>query len=138
MSGGGGGGGGDWRPEPTPIKPKKPTSGGGAGGGSGGGSGGGDGGGEPDPCDISELTNLNSVNAAVLATLRVGDVLTVVYQPGPPARLVAVAASGATVGSITSPSMAQIILCITRGGHSYEATIVAIRGGICQVEISRV
>lgn len=134
----GGGGGGDWRPEPTPIRPKTPTGGGGDGGGSGGGSGTGDGGGDPDPCDISETTNLNSVNSTILATLRIGDVLAVVYQPGPPARLLAVTSGGAAVGSITSPSMAQIILCITRGGHSYQAEVIAIRGGLCQVQISRV
>jgi hypothetical protein len=78
------------------------------------------------------------VNPAVLGTLRVGDLLSIVYQSGPPARLLAETSTGTTAGSITSPSMAQIILCITRGGHAYEAEVVAIRGGICQVEIRRV
>ena len=123
MSGGGGGGGGDWRPEPTPIKPTKP------------GGGGGGGGGPADPCDIVETTNLNSVNATALASLAVGSILDVVYQAGPPAQLLAQSA-GTTIGSITSPHMPQIIQCITQG-HSYEAEILVIRGGLCQVEIRR-
>lgn len=127
MSGGGGGGGGDWRPIPTPIAPKKP---------SGGGDGGGGGGNESDPCDIVEITNLNSVDATVLATLALGAVLDVVYVAGPPARLLA-QSSGATLGSITSPHMPQLVQCITQG-HAYEAEILLIRGGICQVEIRRI
>lgn len=123
----GSGGGGTWRPEPKPAsKPKA---------GNGGKGGGGGGGGQPDPCEIVEITALNSVNRTVLATLRVGDVLDVVFQAGPPQQLLA-QTRGQTVGSITSPSMPQIIQCI-RAGHAYEAEIKSIRGAICQVEVRR-
>lgn len=121
---GSGGGGGDWRPDPIPVSPK--TKGGG---------GGGDGG-PPDPCDISERTNLNSVDRMVLASLRAGHVLRVVYQAGPPRRLVAMNAANETVGSITSPAMAQIIQCI-QAGVSFEAEVLSIRGALCQVEVRR-
>src|ERR1700693_3812498 len=105
----GGGGGGDWRPEPKPPPERKERD-------VGGGGGKGKVGGSPsDPCNIIETTSLNSVVRTVLTTLRVGDVLDVVFIPGPPQRLVA-QASGSIAGSITSPSMPQIIQCIKQGG----------------------
>lgn len=119
---GGGGGGGDWRPDP--IQPRARSKGD-------------TGGGAPDPCDISDLTNLNSVNRMVLATVTAGTVLQVQYDQGPPRRLLAVTANGAAVGSITSPSMPQIIQCM-QAGHTYEAIVRSIHGGICQVEVRAV
>lgn len=119
---GGGGGGGDWRPDP--IKPKARPKGDG-------------GGGEPDLCDISERTNLNSVDRSVLATVAAGSVLLVQYDQGPPRRLLAVTGNGAIVGSITSPSMPQVIQCM-QAGRSYEAIVLSIHGGICQVEVRSV
>jgi hypothetical protein len=118
---GGGGGGDTWRPEPKPTPRPK-----------------GGGGGEnvpPDPCNIVETTTLNSPNRTVVTTLRTGDLLTVVFQAGPPQRLVAEHSSGATAGSITSPSMLQIIQCITQGGHGYVAEVLSVRGAICQVRV---
>ena len=113
-----------WRPAPqNPIRPTKK-----------GGQEGGGGDQPPDPCAITETTNLNSVDQAVLATLHQGSVLSVVYQAGPPRRLVAEAAPGIVAGSITSPSMAQIIRCISNG-YSYNAVVVSIRGAQCQVRI---
>lgn len=117
-----GGGGGDWRDNPK-IIPKPKT-----------GSGGGGQGAVPDVCNITEDTNLNSVVRAVLGTLRVGDRLAVEFEPGPPQRLVAKSA-GVVAGSITSPSMLQFIACI-QGGVDYEAEVLSIRGGQCQVRIS--
>ena len=122
MSGSGGGGSDTWRP--TPITPNKPTGGDGGGGG-----------GEPDPCALVEVTNLNSPNRAVLATLRQGDLLEVVFQAGPPQRLLAQQPTGAIAGSITSPSMLQIIQCITTRGVSYVAEVLSVRGAICQVRV---
>jgi hypothetical protein len=49
--------------------------------------------------------------------------------------LVAQTSAGGTVGSITSPSMPQIIQCITQSGNQYEAEVRSIRGGLCQVEV---
>ena len=39
-------------------------------------------------------------------------------------------------GSITSPEMPRIIDCIQKG-VVYEADVVSVRGGICQVRVRR-
>jgi hypothetical protein len=116
-----GGGGDTWRPEAKPApKPKGGQGGGGV---------------PPEPCNIVETTTLNSPNRTVVATLRTGDLLTVVFQAGPPQRLVAEQSPGVIAGSITSPSMLQIIQCITQGGHAYVAEVLSVRGAICQVRV---
>jgi hypothetical protein len=117
-----GGGGGDWRDNPKVIQPTKTGDGG-------------TGGVLPDACNISEVTNLNSVVRAVLAGLRVAERLVVEFDPGPPQRLLAKTQTGVVVGSITSPSMLQFIHCI-QAGVIYEAEILGIRGAQCQVRIS--
>jgi len=123
MSGSGGGGAYD-----APIRPPaKPREGGG---------GGQDGpAGAPDVCAIDELTVLNSPNRAVTTSLRPGQQLQVRYDPGPPQRLLADVAPGATAGSITSPSMAQMIACIVTHGVLYVADVVSVRGAAVQVRI---
>lgn len=126
MSGPSGGDGNhNWRPTAIPTGPE-PRS-----GGSGENQGG-----EPGPCDITVDTPLNSPNPAVLAGLKVGDILTVRQLLGPPVLLVAETVSGQVAGSITSASMAQIISCIRNGVH-YSATIRSIHGGMCVVRINR-
>jgi hypothetical protein len=121
MSGSGGGGDDQgWRPNPKAAPQPRSGRGGDAT--------------IPDVCNITETTNLNSVDRAVLATLQPGTQLDVVFQAGPPQRLVAQTAQGAVAGSITSPSMLQIIQCI-QGGVRYTATVVSIRGAQCQVRI---
>lgn len=122
---GSGGGGGDWRPEPKPISRPKPR---GEGDEAGGGVT------PPAPCDITEVTNLNSVNRTAVTGLRPGDQLDVVFQAGPPQRLVAQTKAGTVVGSITSPSMLQIIQCI-QAGYTYVAVVLSVRGAQCQVRI---
>lgn len=118
-----GGGGGNWRPEPTPVS-KSSKGGSGSGGGSGG----------DDPCNLVEATTLNSPDPGVLATLRAGDQLSVILQAGPPRRLVARTKSGDVAGSITGPSMAQIIQCIG-DGRAYVAEVTSVRGGLCRIEV---
>src|SRR5690606_16082864 len=120
---GSGNSGGDWRPQPKPVKVNVGSTE--RGGGSGG----------PDACAIIETTNLNSVDPTVLRDVRVGEILNVVYTPGPPFRLIAQTPAGTALGSITSTSMAQIIQCITQRGYEYVAEIRMIRGAICQVEV---
>lgn len=120
---GSGGGGNDWRPEPAKPAPK--TKSGDQGGGAKP---------PPDPCNITEVTTLNSVNRNVVASLRPNDRLAVVFQAGPPQRLVAQTQAGATAGSITSPSMLQIIQCI-QAGHNYDAVVLSVRSAQCQVRI---
>ena len=113
MSGGGGGGGDDWR------KPDRPTVG--------------DGGPE-DPCNIIEVTNINSVDRVVASSLSEGDDLFLEYEPGPPQRLVVKTLTGAILGSITSPSMLQLIQCII-AGNAYVAVVLVVRGAQVQVRI---
>jgi hypothetical protein len=127
---GGGGGGGPWRPE-EPIPQTKRGGSGKTGGG------GGDDGGMPpeDPCAIFEKATLNSPNRTVLGTLRAGDLLDVVYLPGPPRLLVAQSPTGSVAGSITSPSMLRIIQCISQRNRAYVAEVLSIRGAVCEVQI---
>ena len=124
MSGPGSGGGNDWRPEPAKPAPKS----------KGDDKGGGGKPVPPDPCNITEVTTLNSVNRNVIAGLRPNDRLAVVFQAGPPQRLVAERQPGVIAGSITSPSMLQIIQCI-QAGHNYDAVVLSVRGAQCQVRI---
>lgn len=119
----GGGRGIDWTDVGRPTSP-------------GGGDGGGGGGPDADPCDIVSLTNLNSPDAAVVGTLRPGDVLEVRLRAGPPRLLLAETGAGRIVGSITSAAMPRIIACIQKG-ETYVADVVTVRGGICQVRIHR-
>lgn len=88
----------------------------------------------PDPCNVSEVTTLNSVNRNAVAGLRANDRLAVVFQAGPPQRLVAQTGGGVIAGSITSPSMLQIIQCI-QAGYNYDAVVLSVRGAQCQVRI---
>lgn len=125
MSGsGGGGGGGDWRPTTFQRPDPQPDS-----------DRPGDNGlSSNDPCDITEVTLLNSPNRTVVSTLRAGDQLEVELRPGPPRQLLAVHGNQ-VVGSITSPKSAQIILCIRRENHAYFAVVRSIHGGLCEVKI---
>ncbi|WNG60926.1 hypothetical protein F0U59_44125 [Archangium gephyra] len=120
---GGSSGGPSWR-EPTPItKPKEGDGGGGGGGGI------------PDACNIQETTTLNSANRTVISGLRAGDVLDVVFEPGPPQRLVARTMAGVVAGAITSPSLLQFIQCITQSNVGYAAEVLSVRGAVCQVRV---
>jgi hypothetical protein len=113
----------DWRPAATRPAPRQ-----GEGEGSGRGSA------PPAPCNINETTTLNSVNRNVIATLSPNDRLNVVLQAGPPQRLVAEQQPGTIAGSITSPTMLQIIQCI-QAGYNYVAVVLSVRGAQCQVRI---
>jgi hypothetical protein len=114
-----GGGGGDdtWR------RPAKPVGGGGPPTGD-------------DPCAIDEITTINSPDRTVLGAVRVGDTLALVLEMGPPRRLLAHAAGGRVAGSITSPSLAQIIVCI-QAGVAYGLEVLSVRGAVCLVRIFR-
>ncbi len=109
------------RPQAKEIKPKKGK--GSDGGGTGAGA-----------CNIVERTKINSPDPTVRATLRQNDILDVDYDAGPPKRLLARTTSGSTLGSITSPSMPQLIQCII-SGYRYEAVVLAISGGMIEVQV---
>jgi hypothetical protein len=77
---------------------------------------------------------VNSPDRTVLATVRVGDALDVHYEQGPPKQLLVRTANGAILGSLTSPSLPQIIQCSAQG-YQYAAVITGIQGGMCNVQI---
>jgi hypothetical protein len=118
------GGPDDTEPVRPPAKQIKPKKGKGSGGGATG----------ADTCNIVERTKVNSPDPTVRATLRQNDILDVVYDAGPPKRLLARTTSGSTLGSITSPSMPQLIQCIL-SGYRYEAVVLAISGGMIEVQV---
>lgn len=107
-------------------------------------SGGGGGGYGPsrssDDCDIVERTPLNSVQAAAAAQLAVGTRLDVeVVQQNNRQVLVARfppgVNAGAIVGSLTPPSLADLLQCIAKG-RSYVADVIDIQpGAMIRVEI---
>ena len=127
MSSSGNGGGGDDAPlrpaaKPVPVAPRP--------------GGQGDGVGAPvgSPCHIVERTKVNSPDPTVRATLRNGDTLSLEYDPGPPKRLLVRTPAGAILGSITSPSMPQLIQCIG-AGFAYDVVVLGILGGLIDVQV---
>ena len=84
-----------------------------------------------DPCDITEVTTLNSPDRTVLATLRDGDALVIALQDG--RRLLAMHGDR-VAGSVTSASHARILQCMQQG-REYEAVVGSVRGGACEVRI---
>jgi hypothetical protein len=105
-----------------------------------GGGGGGSGGSSYDPsqdaapdCDALVFsTILSSPKSKVIATLKVGDVLEVVplSATGP----VVARASKGDAGSITHPWQPKLLECLN-DGHKFKATVTALDGGSCQVEV---
>jgi len=127
MSSSGNGGGNDDTPlrpaaRPVPVAPGP------------GGTGGGGGAPAGTPCHIVERTKVNSPDPTVRSTLRNGDILSLEYDPGPPKRLLVRTAAGAILGSITSPSMPQLIQCIG-AGFQYDVVILSILGGLIDVQV---
>ena len=96
-----------------------------------GGTSGQDGSASRDPCDITEVTTLNSPDRTVLATLRDADVLVIQLQDG---RRLLAKHGDRVAGSVTSASHARILQCM-RQGREYEAVVLSVRGGACQVRL---
>lgn len=110
------------RPPSKPVKPPPAA-------------GDGEGGPQIDPvCNIVERTLVNSPSRAVAATIRVGDTLSVLYSAGPPKQLLVETSGGATLGSLTPSSLAQLIQCIL-AGVQYEASVQSIQGGRIEVQV---
>ncbi len=118
----GSGGGGSRTPSSREQPPRRPTL---------GGTGGRNGGASGDPCDITEVTTLNSPDRRVLVTLRDGDELAIELREG--RRLVATS-GGRVAGSVTSASHARIVQCM-HDGREYQAVVLSVRGGACDVRI---
>ena len=125
MSGGGNGRDDGYIPTPAPVRPSKTGSGGGGEGG-------------PDPCDIVEIVPLNSPQSVVIATLNVGDVLTVnLNRAGPNPVLEVVASGGRRAGALTHRNHVRIIGCIN-AGRTYQAVVMNITGGSVEVRVEPV
>lgn len=105
-----------------------------------GSSGGGGGGGDPHPprCDTLQFdAQLVSTQAAVVATLKVGDVLDVSLSVYKGQSVVQVMHQGQVVGSLTGPDANQLRKCI-EDGHQYKATVLIINGGQVRVRVEHV
>lgn len=120
MSGSGGGSSSTQRSNVPPTR--RPTR---------GGENGQNGGESRDPCDIIEVTTLNSPNRTVVTTLRDGDVLAIELRDE--RRLLAMHGNR-VAGSVTSTSHPRILQCMQRGSE-YVAIVLSVRGGACDVRI---
>lgn len=102
--------------------------------GGGGSSFGGGGGAAFDCASVSIQTTIMSPDPIVLAGLSAGDVLNVSLRTatGP---LIAVTASGDTLGVIFTTDLSTLIDCINNG-YDYKATILRISGAECHILIT--
>lgn len=106
--------------------------------GSGGGGGGGGGGSTPSPCETLRFeAQLTSPQAAVVATLSVGDVLDVALANLKGQTVVQVLKSGQVAGGLTGPDAARLRTCLD-DGHNYMATVLVINGGQVRVRVTHV
>lgn len=88
----------------------------------------------PDCSKLRIRTNLGSPDPKVVATLKKGDVLAVVYEP-PRGPLYVETSKGKRAGSILTGDQVKLISCIA-DGHTYAAEVLSVSGGKCEVEIS--
>lgn len=82
---------------------------------------------------LSFRATLNSPQAAVLAQLTVGAVLTVSIAP-PPQPAVYLSHGGQVAGSLTGQKIISLINCV-QNGYQFEAEVVSIVGGQCIVDV---
>ena len=122
MSGSGGGRGDDY-PPPTPARPVGATSQNDSGGGGG-----------EDPCNVVQRAPLNSPQAAIIATISVGDALDVVLNTSGPRPVLEVRAPAGVAGALTHRGHVTIIQCI-EAGRSYLAVVLSKTGGAVEVRI---
>jgi len=83
--------------------------------------------------DIVLRTQLASPNPAVIAELGVGDILTIhlLSAVGP---LQALTADNVVAGAILTSNPALLINCINNGSE-FQARVLSINGGDCQISI---
>jgi hypothetical protein len=78
---------------------------------------------------------LTSPQAAVVATLSVGDVLDIALGNIKGQTVVQVLKTGSIAGGLTGPDAARLRSCID-DGHSYGATVLTINGGQVRVRVT--
>jgi len=76
---------------------------------------------------------LNSPQAAVLATLAVGEYLSVNLS-ALPRQAVQVSKNGVVVGALTGTQTPQLINCL-QNGYSFKAEVLSVAGGMCAVRV---
>lgn len=95
------------------------------------------GGGDPIPgnCDdLSFETQLTSPQTAVVATIVVGDVLTVLLANVQGQRVVQVLKGSQVAGGLTGPDALAMRNCMDQG-HDYLAEVLNINGGQVRVRV---
>jgi hypothetical protein len=86
------------------------------------------------PCNtLSFRSAVNSPQPALLANLKVGSVLKVKLQTSPQTAVI-VEHKTKTVGALTGPKVARLIDCLLNG-YTFEADVLSVAGGECQVEV---
>ncbi|MFA6441050.1 MAG: hypothetical protein WCV99_01850 [Sterolibacterium sp.] len=68
-----------------------------------------------------------------MSTLKLQDVLAVRLQTAPTPAVV-VELNGIIVGALTGAQLNSLVNCL-QNGYTYEATVVAIAGGNCTVQV---
>lgn len=78
-------------------------------------------------------TNLASPQAVVLNNLHVGNILSIhaITDQGP---IQALDEDGHVAGTIISREQVRLLNCINNGTH-YEAEVISVRNGQCQIQI---
>ena len=111
MSGSGGSRGDDY-PRSTPIQPVE----------------------DGDPCDIIHRAPLNSPRPAVIATISVGEVLSVNLNLSGARPVLEVVAPSGVAGALTHRGHLTIIECI-QSGRDYNAVVLSKSGGMVEVRV---
>lgn len=112
---------------PTPVSSSRARKSGGSRGAS-----------SSDKCDINVLVDLAGINPAVLATVAVGQIHSVVaVTTGGGFRAVVVRTPGGDIGSLANfPGIRDLLDCMDAGVR-YQAQVGATSAGSCSVVVSR-
>lgn len=105
--------------------------------GSGGGGGGG-GNGNDSPCETLRFdAQLTSPQAAVVAILKVDELLDIGVATMSGQRVVQVSRSGKVAGGLTGPDATRLRQCADEG-HDFKAKVLSINGGQVRVRVEHV
>lgn len=91
------------------------------------------------PKDCNKLTiytQLASPDPLLVGKLKIGEILSIRLIP-PTGPVQVLNNSGGIVGAILSKDVAKLIECIS-DGHQYQAKVLEIKGGNCQVIITHI
>lgn len=87
------------------------------------------------PCkELQALTTLNSPDPQILKEIKVNDCLTVKAHTIGKQKILAAFRGQEVAGSITDAMAERFLDCIAKG-FKYKATVIAIKGGRCEISI---